>query len=100
VTQAFHQAALRRQQIEFTRQQITAAADALPLNFNGIRGRELRPIEAQQAIAALALARNRYVNAVVEHNQAQLALWRAIGQPPDASAATVAAPPAVPPSAP
>ena len=54
MTQAYHQAALRRQQIAFTQQQIAAAADALPLNFNGIRGRELRAIEAQQAIAALA----------------------------------------------
>jgi outer membrane protein TolC len=86
VAQAWHQAQLRRGQIPLAQQQIAAAADALPLNFNGIRGRELRPIEAQQAIAALALARNRYVNAVIEHNQAQLALWRAVGQPPDASA--------------
>jgi outer membrane protein TolC len=98
VTQAYHQAALRRQQIEFARQQIVAAADALPLNFNGIRGRELRAIEAQQAIAALALARNRYVNAVVEHNQAQFALWRAIGQPPDASVASQVPEPLVPPA--
>jgi outer membrane protein TolC len=98
VTQAYHQSVLRRQQIAFTQQQIAAAADALPLNFNGIRGRELRPIEAQQAIAALALARNRYVNAVVEHNQAQLALWRAIGQPPSSSVATAAAPPVAPPA--
>ena len=57
VTAAYHQAALRLQEVEFAEQQIAAAADALPLNFNGIRGRELRPIEAQQAITALALAR-------------------------------------------
>ena len=104
VTAAYHQAALRLQQVGFAEQQIAAAADALPLNFNGIRGRELRPIEAQQAIAALALARLRYVNAVIEYNQAQLALWRAIGHPPDVAAAVHSPPasttPPVPPAAP
>ncbi|MBL8850740.1 MAG: TolC family protein [Planctomycetaceae bacterium] len=82
VAAAYHQARLRREQIGFAEQQVAAAANAVPLNFNGIRGRELRPIEAQQSIAALALARNRYVNSVVDYNRAQLALWRAIGHPP------------------
>jgi outer membrane protein TolC len=98
VAAAYHQAALRREQITFAEQQIAAAADALPLNFNGIRGRELRPIEAQQAIAALALARNRYVNSVVDYNQAQLALWRAVGHPPDASASMAASSATAPPA--
>lgn len=98
VTAAYHQAALRLQQVGFAEQQIAAAADALPLNFNGIRGRELRPIEAQQAIAALALARLRYVNAVIEYNQAQLALWRAIGHPPDVAAAVHSVPASTTPS--
>lgn len=96
VAAAYHQSVLRREQIAFAEQQVAAAADALPLNFNGIRGRELRPIEAQQAIAALALARTRYVNTVIEYNQAEFALWRAIGHPPDAAAMTTVpdAPPA------
>jgi outer membrane protein TolC len=89
IAAAYHQSQLRIRQIEFAEQQIAAAADALPLNFNGIRGRELRPIEAQQAIAGLAAARNRYVNSVIEYNQAQLSLWRAVGHPPDASAAII-----------
>jgi outer membrane protein TolC len=91
IAAAWHQAALRRDQIAFAEQQIAAAADALPLNFNGIRGQELRAIEAQQAIAALATARLRYVNAVIEYNQAQLALWRGIGHPPDSSRAIYSA---------
>ncbi|MFO1095377.1 MAG: TolC family protein [Planctomycetaceae bacterium] len=98
VAAAWHQARLRREQIPLTEQQIAAAADALPLNFNGIRGKELRPIEAQQAIAALALARNRYVNAVIEYSQAELALWRAIGHAPEISN-PADSPPDAPPAA-
>ena len=55
---------------------------ALPLNFNGIRGGTLRAIEAQQAIAALASGRDRYLSSVVDHNQAQFQFLRALGQPP------------------
>jgi len=96
VASAYHQARLRHEQIGLAEQQVTAAAEAVPLNFNGIRGRELRPIEAQQAIAALALARMRYVDAVIDYNRAQFALWRAIGHPADAAPTSVA--PAAPPA--
>jgi len=85
VTRAFHQVQFRRRQVEQAREEVSAAAKALPLNFTGIRGRELRPIEAQQAISALAQARSRYLDAVVRYNQAQFALLRAIGQPPQSS---------------
>jgi outer membrane protein TolC len=98
VAAAYHQARLRREQIGFAEQQVAAAADAVPLNFNGIRGRELRPIEAQQSIAALALARNRYVDAVVDYNRAELALWRAIGHAPDSASEVEVTAPGIPPA--
>lgn len=82
VARAYHQVKHRRGQIEAARAEVEAAAEALPLNFNGIRGGTLRAIEAQQAIAALASGRDRYLSSVVDHNQAQFQLLRALGQPP------------------
>lgn len=88
ITRAYQQVQHRRKQIEQARIQVESAAVALPLNFKGIRGRELRAIEAQQAIAALATARNRYLEAIIGYNQAQFQLLRAIGQPPETATAT------------
>jgi outer membrane protein TolC len=83
VTQAYYRAVLSGKQVEENREQVTAAAKALPLNFRGIRGGELRVIEAQQAIRQLADSRQQYLQAVIENNQAQLQLLRAIGTPLD-----------------
>ena len=82
VTATWKQTRLRRRQIDEAAQAVKSAAGAVPLNFEGIRGRELRPIEAQQAITALANARREYLFAVVKYNQSQFALLRSIGQPP------------------
>lgn len=87
VTQAYHRVRLRLQQIAATRMQVRAATDAVHLNFEGIRGLALRPIEAQQAVDALANARQQHVNAVSDYNQAQFELLRAVGQPPSVSTA-------------
>ena len=83
VTRAYQQVQSRKGQIEQARIQVKSAATALPLKFNGIRGRELRAIEAQQAIAALASARDRYLSAVIDYNRARFTLLRALGQPPE-----------------
>jgi outer membrane protein TolC len=82
VRQAYHRVQLRRQQIEAVRPQVEMAAEGLMLNLNGIRGGELRPIEALQAISTLASARLNLVDATSAYNAAQLELLRAIGQPP------------------
>lgn len=82
VTKAYHRVQLGLQQVAATKEQVLAAAEALPLNFNGIRGGELRPIEAQQAIAQLAESRGQYLDAVITYDQAQLELLRAVGTPP------------------
>lgn len=82
VAQAYSRARYRKEQMQYAEQQVIAAADALPLNFKGIRDDVIRPIEAQQAIAGLAAARNLYLAAVIDFNQAQLELVRAIGDPP------------------
>lgn len=82
VAQAYSRARYRKEQMEYAALQVTAAADALPLNLNGIRDGVIRPIEAQQAIAGLAAARSLYLAAVIDFNQAQLELVRALGEPP------------------
>ncbi|MEX0641344.1 MAG: TolC family protein [Pirellulales bacterium] len=84
VTRGYYQVQYRRQQIDAAIDQVKVAAEALPLNFKGIQGGELRAIEAQQAVQTLALARARYLAAVIEHNAAQFQLLRAVGQPPEA----------------
>jgi len=81
VSRAFHQVQLRREQIDRARSQVSSASRALQLNLDGIRGRALRPIEAQQAITALAAARGQYLDSVISFNRAQFELLRAIGQP-------------------
>jgi outer membrane protein TolC len=82
VAQAYQRVQLRRRQIEVTRPQVESAHQAIRLNFEGIRGGELRPIEIQQAIGALASSRTGYLDAVTDYNVAQVQLLRAIGQPP------------------
>ena len=81
VSAAYHQARARRKQIEVTRRRVEAAATALPLNFRGILGRQLRAIEAQQAIQALYAAWNEHLDAIIRYNQGQFQLLRAVGQP-------------------
>jgi outer membrane protein TolC len=84
IVRAYHQARLRREQVEAAGRQLAAAAEALPLNFKGIVGGNLRAIEGQQAVQALAAAQTQYLTSVTEYNQAQFQLLRAIGQPPEA----------------
>ena len=82
VSRTYHQVQFRRDQIQVTRQQVSAASQALTRNFDGIRGKALRPIEAQQAIGALAAARQQHLAAVIDHNRSQFELLRALGLPP------------------
>lgn len=83
VSQAYHRVVMRQRQIEVTEPPIESAVQAVKLNLQGIQAGELRPIEIQQAIGALAVARSQYLQAVIDYNVAQLALLRAIGQPPE-----------------
>ncbi|KKK94266.1 hypothetical protein LCGC14_2684570, partial [marine sediment metagenome] len=50
IVRSYYQARLRRDQIEAARRQVEAAAEALPLNFKGILGGQLRAIEGLQAV--------------------------------------------------
>jgi outer membrane protein TolC len=87
VTQAHQRILFRVQQIDAAEAQVRSATEALQLNLEGIQGGVLRPIEIQQAIGALANARQAYLDAIMDYNQAQFALVRALGQPPQTEAA-------------
>jgi outer membrane protein TolC len=84
IARAYYQVQFRQRQIEASRYQLKAAAEAVPLNFKGITGGELRAIEGLQAVQTLAFARNQYLAAVIDYNRAQFELLRALGRPPDA----------------
>lgn len=85
VAQAHQRVHFRKKQIDMTQSQIRSATASLNLNMEGIRGGVVRPIELQQAIGAVASARQQYLNAVLDFNLAQLELLRAIGRPPEPS---------------
>jgi outer membrane protein TolC len=89
VTQAYERLQSRHRQIEVARPQVQLAREALRQNLEGIRGGVLRPIEIQQALGALAAARQQYLDAVTDYNRAQLEMLRSLGTPPNvASEAT------------
>jgi outer membrane protein TolC len=83
VTQAYQRIQMRGRQIEVTRPPVESAVQAVGLNMEGIRAGELRPIEIQQAIGALAAARVQYLDAVTDYNAAQMQLLRAVGRTPE-----------------
>ena len=71
----------RKRQIEITLEAVKAAADSFRKNWDRIRNGQGLPIEALQAIQALATARREYVRVVADYNQAQFTLQRSLGWP-------------------
>lgn len=71
----------RHEQIESARTAVAAAEDSYRRNSDRIRAGEGLPLEALQAVQALAAARREYVRAVSEFNAAQFTLQRAMGWP-------------------
>ena len=90
IVAAYYQVQSRQQQVEASRAQVEAATEAVPLNFKGILGGDLRAIEAQQAIQSLAVAQDRYLASVIDHNRAQFQLLRSLGRPPESTPADAA----------
>jgi outer membrane protein TolC len=81
VIEAHAQVQARRQQIAVAETGILAAADSYQRNMERIRAGEGLPIEVLQSIEALDQARREYLRAVVDHNEAQFRLHRALGWP-------------------
>lgn len=87
IAQAYARAKTTAEQLDVAKTLVKEASRALPLNLRAIRGGQLSPIEAQQAIDQLADARRQYLSTVIEYDRAQLQLLRAIGNPPDEATA-------------
>lgn len=71
----------RKGQIETARESVRFALDSHRRNMDRIQQGEGLPIEALQSVQALDAARRDYLRAVVEYNQAQFELYRALGWP-------------------
>ena len=81
VTQAYHQVHAQRERIGLAESNLVDALRSLELNKTRITGLQGLPLEALQAVQAVANANDAYVKAVIEYNQAQVRLLRAIGNP-------------------
>ena len=79
VVEAHVQVESRRKRIEVAKSGIQAAERSYELNLQRIENARGLPIEALQSVQALAQSRRDYLNAVIDHNVAQLRLCRATG---------------------
>ncbi len=89
VVEAHGQVQSRRQRIELAKHGIEAAQRSYDLNLQRIENAKGLPIEALQAVQALAQSRRDYLNAVIDHNVAQMRLCRATGWFEEPSALSV-----------
>lgn len=81
VIEAHAQVQARHKQIAVAESGIQAATDSYQRNMERIRAGEGLPIEVLQSIQALDQARREYLRAVVDYNDAQFRLHRALGWP-------------------
>ncbi len=81
VIEARAQVHARHRQIAVAESGIEAATDSYRRNMQRIRGGEGLPIEVLQSIQALDQARREYLRTVVDYNEAQFRLHRALGWP-------------------
>lgn len=81
VIEAHAQVTSRRRQIAVAESSITAAADSYRRNVERIREGQGLPIEALQSLQALDAANREYLRAVIDYNEAQFRLQRALGWP-------------------
>ena len=61
---------------------ITAGLQAFEEDMNRIRGAEGLPLEVIDSLRLLARSREKYLNAILDYNQAQFQLYVALGKPP------------------
>jgi len=81
IIEAHAQIQARHKQIALAESGIQAATDSYERNMQRIRAGEGLPIEVLQSIRALDQARREYLRAVVDYNEAQFRLHRALGWP-------------------
>ncbi len=81
VIQAHAQVDSRRRQIGLAATAVEHALRSFTLNRTRISERQGLPIEALQALQSLATTRRLYLDAVLDHNEAQFRLYAALGEP-------------------
>ena len=81
VSEAHAQVTSRRNQRSIAENAVEAATDSYNRNMERIREGQGLPIEVLQAIDALDRARREYLRTLVDYNEAQFRLHRALGWP-------------------
>jgi len=79
VTEAHAQVQIREEQIDTARQLLKFAGDSYDHNLIRIRQGQGLPIEVLQSTQALLQARREYLRTIIDYNNAQFALQRALG---------------------
>jgi outer membrane protein TolC len=85
IVEAHAQGQSRAQQIETSREAVSAAQDSFRRNWERIENGQGLPIEVLQSIQALTSAQKEYVRSIADYNVAQFTLHRSLGWPVDAS---------------
>jgi outer membrane protein TolC len=85
VAQSDAQARDSQRKLTVVRRQLQRAQDGFQRDLQRVRGLEGRPIEVLNSVRLLATARQEFVLAMTQFNQAQLRLFVSLGQPPPGS---------------
>lgn len=83
IVEAHAQVQSRAQQIETSKDAVSAAQDSFRRNWERIQNGQGLPIEVLQSIQALTSAQKEYVRSVADYNVAQFTLHRSLGWPVD-----------------
>jgi outer membrane protein TolC len=81
ITRSYHQLAAQRQRIDLARANVEDALESLRLNNLRIKGLAGLPLEALQSVEAVAKSKRDYLDTIIDHNQSQVRLMRATGNP-------------------
>jgi outer membrane protein TolC len=82
VAEARARALAARQEIDFARGEVQTAQDAYEEDLRRTRAGQGRPIELLDSVRLLTDARQDLVRAIIRYDEAQFALFVALGQPP------------------
>lgn len=83
IVEAHAQVQSRAQQIETSKEAVSAAQDSFRRNWERIENGQGLPIEVLQSIQALTSAQREFVRSIADYNVAQFTLHRSLGWPVD-----------------
>jgi len=82
ITQMYHAVEAQRERMMLAEASVKEALESLDQNNARIRGLEGLPLEALQSVQAVAQTNADFLNSIVDYNQSQVRMLRAIGQAP------------------